>query len=359
MKLEVFIMTSKCKLFYQIDPPLAADFPVRAVIKEAIGQQREIIEQVQDYGQVTYHSDGALPFIKNVKGRTISGTLLPDRIPKQWESHIPDTLGFHMHENLELTLITEGRMLYIVDGRCVEAAPGDVIFFGSYIPHAWVPDRSAPVNVIEITFKADIVEQYKTSGSPLLPRLAAGNLKYQHITAEIGDTARRVCVIADELASRGFGYRFAAALELELILLTMLRRMGSLPEKSEQGQSQVIRAAREYVAAHLTENPSLSEIASAVFVTPHHLSYLFKKQVGIGISDYMNQQKILRTAELLADSELSILDIALQSGFTSKSNFYRVFKDYYGITPQQMRDALNDQKPTERTPDDRSTEESQ
>ncbi|MBQ8288992.1 MAG: helix-turn-helix domain-containing protein [Clostridia bacterium] len=351
-------MTSKCKLFYQIDPPLAADFPVRAVIKEAIGQQREIIEQVQDYGQVTYHSDGAIPFIKNVKGRTISGNLLPDRIPEQWETHMPDTLGFHMHENLELTLVTEGRMLYIVDGCCIEAAPGDVIFFGSYIPHAWVPDRSAPVNVIEITFKADFIERYKISGSPLLSQLTAGNLKYLRIPAGVGATAQRIRSIAAELASRSFGYQFAVSLELNLTLLTMLRRMGSLPEKSEQGQSQVIRAVRDYIAAHLAENPGLSEIAAAVYVTPHHLSYLFKKQVGIGISDYMNQQKILRTAELLSDSELSILDIALRSGFTSKSNFYRVFKEYYGITPQQMRDALTDQKLSERRPDNMITEES-
>lgn len=349
-------MTSKCKLFYQIDPPLPTDFPLRAVVKEAIGQQSEVIEQVQDYGQVTYHSDGSLPFIKNVKGRTIDGNLLPDRVPADWEAYMPATLGFHMHENLELTLVTEGRMLYIVDGTCVEATAGDVIFFGSYIPHAWVPHRSAPVNVVELTFKADFTERFKISDSPVSPRLAAGSLKFLHVPTGEGETAGRIRAIAGELHARTFGYRFAATLELNLIILALLRQMGTLPEKSEPGLSSVIRTAREYIAAHLSENPGLTEIAAAAYVTPHHLSYLFKKQVGIGISDYMNQQKILRTAELLADSELSILDIALQSGFTSKSNFYRVFKEYYGVTPQQMRDALTEERPAERKPNDLSTE---
>lgn len=355
-------MTSKCKLFYQVDPPLAADFPVRAVVKEAIGQRREIIDQVQDYGQVTYPRDGATPFVKNVKGRTIETDLLPRSVPYEWERYMPDTLGFHMHDNLELTLITEGRMLYIVDGNFVEARPGDVVFFGSYIPHAWIPDRSAPVNVIEITFKADFTERFKIQGSPIASRLAAGNLKFLRFPAvseqeKDTDPAIRVRRIAAELQNRLFGYQFSAALELNLLLLTLLRRMGSLPEKSEPGQSQVIRSAREYIAAHLSENPGLSEIAASVYVTPHHLSYLFKKQVGIGIADYMNRQKILRTAELLSESELSILDIALRSGFTSKSNFYRVFKEYYGITPQQMRDAFTEEKLSERRPDNSSTEE--
>ena len=337
-------MTSKCKLFYQIDPPLPADFPLRAVVKEAIGQNRELIEQVQDYGQVTYHSDGALPYIKNVKGRTLQGTMTPAEFPDAWQERLPDTLGFHMHEHLELTLVTEGRMLYVVDGKCIEAAAGDAVFFGSYIPHAWIPDRSSPVNVIELTFRGDFPQRYKVSDSPIAPRLSAGHLKYLHLPAGQGEVAHRIRTIAAELAEGAFGSRFAAALELNLILLAILRQMGNVPEQSEPGISSVIRTARDYIAEHLSENPSLSEIASAAFVTPHHLSYLFKKQVGIGIADYMNQQKILRTAELLSDSELSILDIALRSGFTSKSNFYRVFKEYYGITLQQMRDALTEEK---------------
>lgn len=352
-------MTSKCKLFYQIDPPLSPDFPLRAVVKEAIGQQSKVIEQVQDYGQVTYHSDGSLPFIKNVKGRTIDGTLLPDRIPSDWEAYMPETLGFHMHENLEITLITEGRMLYIVDGCCLEAAAGDTVFFGSYIPHAWIPDRSASVNVIELTFKTDFTEQFRISDSPTVPRLAVGKLKFLHLPAGASNTADRVRTIAAELSRRDFGYQFAAALESNLILLDLLRQTGTFSQRSVPEQNTVIRTARDYIAAHLSENPSLTEIAKASFVTPHHLSYLFKKQVGIGIADYMNQQKILRTAELLSESELSILDIALQSGFTSKSNFYRVFKEYYGITPQQMRDALNEERPAEQGRNRSFEEESQ
>lgn len=350
-------MTSKCKLFYQIDPPLPADFPLRAVVKEAIGQSRELMEQVQDYGQVTYHSDGALPYIKNVKGRTIQDTLIPENIPEQWKSRIPSTLGFHMHENLELTLITEGRMLYLVDGTAVEAKAGDLIFFGSYIPHAWIPDRSSPVNVVEITFKGDFTDRFKITDSPIATRLAAGNLKYVYVPSGEGETAQRVLTIARELSAYSFGSRFAAALELNLVLLALLRQMGTFPEKSDQGLSSVIRTAKDYITAHLAENPGLSEIAAVAYVTPHHLSYLFKKQMGIGIADYMNQQKILRTAELLADSELSILDIALRSGFTSKSNFYRVFKEYYGITPQQMRDALTEEKLSPHSTYHTSTEE--
>lgn len=339
-------MTSKCKLFYQIDPPLPADFPLRAVVKEAIGQNRELMEQVQDYGQVTYHSDGALPYIKNVKGRAIQGNLIPETLPGFWQDRLPETLGFHMHEHLELTLITEGRMLYVVDGKYIEAQVGDVVFFGSYIPHAWIPDRACPVNVVELTFKGDFTQRYMITDSPIFPRLAAGNLKYAVIPAQNRESAQRIRTIASELSTPGFGNRFAAALELNLVLLALLRKTETLPAESEQGLSTVVRTAKEYISAHLAESPGLTEISSAAYVTPHHLSYLFKKQMGIGIADYMNQQKILRTAELLSDSELSILDIAMQSGFTSKSNFYRVFKDYYGITPQQMRDALADEQPS-------------
>lgn len=341
-------MSTKCKLFYQIDPPLSDDLPIRVIIKEAIGQQREIIEQVQDYGQVTYHSGSALPFIKNVKGRAVSTSLPSSSIPAQWKERLPETLGFHMHENFELTLITEGRMLYIVDGTCIEAKAGDLVFFNSYIPHAWIPDRSSPVNVIEITFKPNIADHFAFSSQPILSRIASGTPKYLHVNCKNSSLEWRIRSIADELADRAYGYRPVASMELNILLLTLMRHACPLPEKDQAAQSSVICRAREYISAHLSENPGLSEIAAAVYVTPHHLSFLFKKQVGIGISDYMNQQKLMRTADLLLNSELSVLDIALQSGFTSKSNFYRVFKEYYGITPQQMRDAM-EQQPKEFT----------
>ena len=341
-------MSTKCKLFYQIDPPFSADLPVRATLKEAIGQQRELIDRVQDYGQVTYHSDSATPYIKNGKGRTVDGMLLPADIPAEWRRHLPETLGFHMHENCELTLITQGRMLYIVDGTCIEVSAGDLICFGSYIPHAWIPDRSAPVNVVELSFSPHLNSQFPGNHSPVLTRLATGTPKYMYIH-DVGEIGQRMHKVAEELEARAYGYRMAATLELYLILLGLMRHFGAHPEKVENNQSQVIRKAREYIAEHLSENPGLSEIAAAVFVTPHHLSFLFKKQVGIGIADYMNQQKLLRTVEMLSNPEQSVLDIALQSGFTSKSNFYRVFKEYYGITPQQMRDALADQPKSEPT----------
>ena len=346
-------MSIKCKLFYQIDPPFSADLPVRSTVKRALGQRREILDQVEDYGQVTYHSDSALPYIKNVKGRTLDDTMLPTDIPDRWKPLLPDILGFHMHENCELTLITAGRMLYIVDGTCVEASAGDLVFFGSYIPHAWIIDPTTPVNLVELSFKPDIPNQFTVSSHAIsahsiLSRIVSGTPKYLYLP-QAGEIDRRMHQVAAELEKREYGYRVAATLELNLILLGLLRRFGVSPERTESSQTQVIRKAREYIAEHLAENPGLSQIAAAVFVTPHYLSFLFKKQVGIGLSDYMNQQKLLRTVELLTDSDLSVLDIALQSGFTSKSNFYRVFKEYYGITPQQMRDALVDQPKSEPT----------
>ena len=87
-------MSTKCKLFYQIDPPLPGDLPIRATVKEAIGQQREILEQVQDYGQVTYHSDSALPFIQNIKGRAVGNSLLPASLPAHGNPIFPTRWAF-------------------------------------------------------------------------------------------------------------------------------------------------------------------------------------------------------------------------------------------------------------------------
>ncbi len=336
-------MATGCKLYYMNDYPLDPKFPLRAISKVATDQKPEIIRQVEDFGQVNYHNGSSLPTIKNVKNRILTESLLPSSIPDEWAVQFPKTLGFHMHENLEITLVTEGKILYIAEGNLLEVHAGEAIFFGSYIPHGWIVDRGNSAKVIELTFKADFFEQFQIPNSPVSSLISTGKLKFLHIPKENGETSRRILTVESELSHPSFGNRFFAALELNLILLTLLRKTVTFTEETSVSNP-IISEARAYIAEHLTENPSLPEIAKAVFVSPQHLSYLFKKQVGIGIADYINRQKILLCTELLSDSELSMQDIVQKSGFMSRSNFYRIFKEYYGIPPRQMRDALIKEK---------------
>lgn len=68
-----------------------------------------------------------------------------------------------------------------------------------------------------------------------------------------------------------------------------------------------------------------------------HISRSFKKHLGITVSDFMNEQRLVYSANLLLNTNLSIVDICYDCGFGNMSYFYRKFKEKFGTTPQVFR----------------------
>ena len=70
-----------------------------------------------------------------------------------------------------------------------------------------------------------------------------------------------------------------------------------------------------------------------------YFSKLFKKHVGCNLSEYINKKRLEMASALLLESEKSIENIGYEVGFNHKSYFHRVFKRYYGVTPEEYRKA--------------------
>jgi len=86
---------------------------------------------------------------------------------------------------------------------------------------------------------------------------------------------------------------------------------------------------------------NLPYIAEMVHFNPSYLSRLFKKVANISISDYIMECKLVQAKHLLIDSDTKIHDIAESLGYTSQSNFTRVFKKATGVTPHDFRSQSN------------------
>ena len=68
-----------------------------------------------------------------------------------------------------------------------------------------------------------------------------------------------------------------------------------------------------------------------------YLGMLFKKQVGRSFHDYLNRRRLYRARMLLEQTTDSVLTIATRVGFNNVTYFNRLFKEYYGMSPSQLR----------------------
>ncbi len=75
-------------------------------------------------------------------------------------------------------------------------------------------------------------------------------------------------------------------------------------------------------------------------VSTSHLQRLFKQQNGLTPTQYITGIRVAKAKELLTQSGLSVLEIALATGFKSLSRFYKCFKEQTGLPPNVYRKRL-------------------
>ncbi|MCR4989351.1 MAG: AraC family transcriptional regulator [Lachnospiraceae bacterium] len=93
----------------------------------------------------------------------------------------------------------------------------------------------------------------------------------------------------------------------------------------------------EFIDEHYMEELTLESMASMAGFSKFHFSRLFKQYTDFTFCDYLCYRRIKAASELLAHPELSITEVALNSGFPSISTFNRLFKQQLGCTPREYR----------------------
>ena len=92
-----------------------------------------------------------------------------------------------------------------------------------------------------------------------------------------------------------------------------------------------------YIEEHFAEDLTLEQAADMAGFSKYHFSRLFKQYTDSSFYKYLNQKRIDYARTLLADPSLTVIEVALQSGFSSLSAFLRMFKQINGCTPTEFR----------------------
>ena len=101
--------------------------------------------------------------------------------------------------------------------------------------------------------------------------------------------------------------------------------------------SEVIKKAVQYISKNYANNLTLELVANQVHLNPTYFSTLFKQSTGSSFKEYLNMVRVEESKRLLSNTDYSLIDIAVATGFEDQSYFTKVFKKYTGLTPKQFR----------------------
>lgn len=153
-----------------------------------------------------------------------------------------------------------------------------------------------------------------------------------------------IAEISWEMRMRQSGYRLHCEALALTLLSTLVRQVPSKlsaqddTEESEDADlGDRLRRIVSYMEAHSAEEISSGQIAEQENVSPSYLARLFKTRLACTFSDYLNMLRAKKSLALLAKTEYSILDVAMESGFPNIKSFNTVFKRTFEMTPSEWR----------------------
>jgi two-component system, response regulator YesN len=111
----------------------------------------------------------------------------------------------------------------------------------------------------------------------------------------------------------------------------------ALNEEVKQTYKHTIQQAITYIHEHIIDDLSLEIIAEHVFVNPNYLSQIFKKEVGMCLTTFINKKRVEDSKYFLLHTNTPISNIAILFRFCNQSYYTATFKRYIGLTPKEFR----------------------
>lgn len=232
-------------------------------------------------------------------------------------------LGAHVHENAYFSLILEGSYVETYKGNSAICGTGSVRF---------LPARELHANSYETDVRCLLVEILPSA----LERLS-GYSAVIRTPGEVGSA--RAIMLARRLESEFREKDDLAPLAMEGVLLEMFAEGArSVGAPLKRVAPRWLQRARDLLDSRFLDVPSLTEIAGVAGVHPVHLSREFRKHYDCTIGEYLRKLRVEHASRLLADTEVSLSEIALTCGFADQSHFSATFKRTMGITPARFRE---------------------
>lgn len=253
----------------------------------------------------------------------------------------------HWHTDLEVIMPLENSYTAIVDKKKYVLEPNDILI----IPSGEMHELIAPSEGKRLIFQIDhsILREVNGFDSIYSKFFPCAVFKDDGSTKEHGELVDLLQRVLNEFETGSPLYE-ACIHSLVIYFFVLVGRIQfnqvenftGVKKQKQQSYIDIFFNLCTYMNEHCTEDLSLEELADMSGFSKSHFIRLFKEFAGVSYYEYLTKRRMIFAEILLLDNpELSISDIAMQSGFNSLATFNRVFKTTHACTPTDYRKRFN------------------
>lgn len=247
----------------------------------------------------------------------------------------------HWHNPFELIMPTSSTYRVKASGKEFFLREGDILIVCPGVIHELFAPPTGERIIFQPSYSAAATPELEVIISLINPAVLITPEEYPYIH-------ERISQLMLEIKEEYFSSHPYSEMMIQSRFLEILVTVGrSHAETAQQTFSAKDNKQKEYlekflyvsnyINEHFAEDLTLEEVASMVGFSKYHFTRLFRQYADTSFYKYLNQKRIAHAKTLLFNPELSVIEVALQSGFSSQSAFLRMFKLINGCTPTEFR----------------------
>ena len=247
----------------------------------------------------------------------------------------------HFHQFYEFCILLSPKAVHLLEGQRYDIECFDIVGIRPNVLHRTYYPEGDPCRRLIIRFNIPLKTMQTMPELKKVFGIFNGNAPIFRFTPEINKEIYRPL---NEIYMLGKNPDDISSLQIHLNFLEFLSLLykhrydniyaNALPDNDIEGK---VYSITSYIHAHYGENLSLDSISSQFFISNYYLSHKFKDITGFTLTDYIHMTRIRNVQTMLLNTSTPITDISMQCGFTSFSQFNRVFRKLVGMSPSDYR----------------------
>jgi len=243
----------------------------------------------------------------------------------------------HYHTECEFCMILSGSGKYVTSHKEYNFTAGDVFLFGGNEVHC-ITEIYSDLDLLNVHFEPRLLWEHP-DGNMLLSLFFARNSHFSNLFRNEKNISDKILSIEKELIHAEIGYRAECKHILFSILIYILRKYDYIHKaeytENYQSTAKKLKQTLSYIDENLDRKIQLSDLAHIACMSETYFSTTFKKYNGVSPWDYISIKRVEKAISLLKSTNMNKLEIAESCGFSSSSNFYKIFSKITGKTPSE------------------------
>jgi AraC-like DNA-binding protein len=247
--------------------------------------------------------------------KLLSGPQILD-IPLDWQT------AAHAHSGIEVVGVLQGQAESVVSDLHWRASKGEMLAIPPHVLHGWYSLGEAKLSVLHILrFPQALIDRLWPGNKPRLINLTEPQfIEYETLFS-------RLTAFSDEATPQQDSLQRTY---LEAFILSLL-------EEKQDPTWVAMHEVASYMQVHMQQALTIADVARHFSLSEVTLRRRFREAFGMSPKHYLLELRLNQAQHLLATTDFSMQEIALQMGFFDLAHFSSTFRKHYGLSPSAWR----------------------